>query len=73
LEGRRLTSGAVRGLTGLVEFQDVQTTVTQADINDLLNARTSRATATSAQRANISGSFRPANWTTQTMSWAPSG
>ncbi|TKB26197.1 M6 family metalloprotease domain-containing protein [Desulfopila sp. IMCC35006] len=37
LEGRRLSSGAVRGLTILVEFQDVQTTVTQADLHDLLN------------------------------------
>ena len=39
LEGRRLTSGTVRGLTILVEFQDVQTTVTPADINDLLNGQ----------------------------------
>jgi len=38
LEGRRLSSGTVRGLTILVEFQDVRTTVTQADISDLLNA-----------------------------------
>ena len=38
LEGRRLSNGAVRGLTILVEFQDVRTTVTQADISDLLNA-----------------------------------
>ena len=39
LEGRRLTSGAVRGLTILVEFQDVQTTVTRDDVNDLLNGQ----------------------------------
>lgn len=39
LEGRRLSSGPVRGLTILVEFQDVQTTVTQADLNDLLNGQ----------------------------------
>jgi M6 family metalloprotease-like protein len=39
LEGRRLNSGAVRGLTILVEFQDVQTTVTQSDLNDLLNGQ----------------------------------
>ncbi len=38
LEGRRLANGAVRGLTILVEFQDVRTTVTQADVNDMLNA-----------------------------------
>ncbi|HEX3141945.1 MAG TPA: M6 family metalloprotease domain-containing protein, partial [Rhizobacter sp.] len=38
LEGRRLANGAVRGLTILVEFQDVRTTVTQADISDMLNA-----------------------------------
>jgi M6 family metalloprotease-like protein len=38
LEGRRLANGAVRGLTILVEFQDVRTTVTQADVSDLLNA-----------------------------------
>lgn len=39
LEGRRLSSGAVRGLTILVEFQDVQTTVTQADVDELLNGQ----------------------------------
>lgn len=38
LEGRRLANGTVRGLTILVEFQDVRTSVTQADVNDLLNA-----------------------------------
>ncbi|HET7794627.1 MAG TPA: M6 family metalloprotease domain-containing protein [Rhizobacter sp.] len=38
LEGRRLANGTVRGLTILVEFQDVRTTVTQADVSDLLNA-----------------------------------
>jgi len=37
LEGRRLANGAVRGLTILVEFQDVRTTVTQADVSDMLN------------------------------------
>ncbi len=37
LEGRRLSSGAVRGLTVLVEFQDVQTTVTRADVDEMLN------------------------------------
>ena len=39
LEGRRLSSGSVRGLTILVEFQDVQTTVTQADLSELLNGQ----------------------------------
>lgn len=39
LEGRRLSSGTVRGLTILVEFKDVRTTVTQADVNDLLNGQ----------------------------------
>ena len=38
LEGRVLSTGTVRGLTILVNFQDVTTTVTQADVNDLLNA-----------------------------------
>ncbi len=38
LEGRRLANGAVRGLTILVEFQDVRTTVTQADVSDMLNS-----------------------------------
>jgi len=37
LEGRRVSTGNVRGLTILVEFQDVATTVTQADIDALLN------------------------------------
>jgi M6 family metalloprotease-like protein len=39
LEGRRLSSGAVRGLTILLEFQDVRTTVTTADIDDMLNGQ----------------------------------
>lgn len=38
LEGRRLSVGNVRGLTILVEFQDVGTTVTSADVDGLLNA-----------------------------------
>ncbi len=38
LTGRRLNSGSVRGLTILVEFQDVGTTVTRNDVSDLLNA-----------------------------------
>jgi M6 family metalloprotease-like protein len=37
LEGRRLTEGSVRGLTILVEFQDVHTTVTTADLDAMLN------------------------------------
>lgn len=37
LEGRRLSSGKVRGLTLLVEFQDVHTTVTPADLDAMLN------------------------------------
>ena len=39
LEGRRLSIGTVRGLTILVEFQDVRTTVTAADVNELLNGQ----------------------------------
>ena len=37
LEGRVLASGPVRGLTILVNFQDITTTVTKADVMDLLN------------------------------------
>jgi M6 family metalloprotease-like protein len=37
LAGRQLSIGKVRGLTILVNFQDVASTVTQADVNDLLN------------------------------------
>lgn len=37
LTGRRVSSGAVRGLTVLVEFQDVTTTITKADVEDMLN------------------------------------
>ena len=39
LEGRRLAIGPVRGLTILVEFQDVRSTVTMADVNDMLNGQ----------------------------------
>ena len=37
LEGRVLSTGAVRGLTILVNFQDITSTVTRADVEDLLN------------------------------------
>ena len=37
LEGRRLSSGDVRGLTILVEFTDVSTNVTASDVDELLN------------------------------------
>lgn len=37
LTGRRLSTGSVRGLTVLVEFQDVSSTVTQADVAEMLN------------------------------------
>jgi M6 family metalloprotease-like protein len=39
LEGRRLSVGTVRGLTILVEFKDVTSTVTQADVDALLNGQ----------------------------------
>ena len=39
LEGRRLTGGTVRGLTILVDFQDVGSTVTAGDVNDMLNGQ----------------------------------
>ena len=38
LPGRRLSNGSVRGLTILVEFQDVRTAVTRDDVDALLNA-----------------------------------
>lgn len=37
LEGRRLSKGKVRGLTILVNFKDVASTVTRADVDELLN------------------------------------
>jgi M6 family metalloprotease-like protein len=37
LEGRVLASGAVRGLTILVTFQDVGSTVTRSDVDEMLN------------------------------------
>lgn len=39
LEGRRLSLGSVRGLTILVEFQDVRTPITKADVEELLNGQ----------------------------------
>ncbi len=38
LTGRRVSQGAVKGLTVLVEFSDVTSTVTPADVTALLNA-----------------------------------
>lgn len=37
LEGRVLSTGSVRGLTILVNFQDVKSTVARADVEDMLN------------------------------------
>lgn len=37
LEGRQLSIGAVRGLTILVEFQDVTSTVSKDDVREMLN------------------------------------
>ena len=37
LAGRQLSIGAVRGLTILVNFQDVTSTVTRADVDEMLN------------------------------------
>lgn len=39
LEGRRLSIGTVKGLTILVNFQDITSTVTRADVDDLLNGQ----------------------------------
>ncbi|HEV2124305.1 MAG TPA: hypothetical protein VGW38_16230, partial [Chloroflexota bacterium] len=37
LNGRRVNRGTVRGLTILVEFQDERSSVTQADVEEMLN------------------------------------
>jgi M6 family metalloprotease-like protein len=37
LTGRRVSTGTVRGLTVLVEFQDVTTTITKQDVEEMLN------------------------------------
>lgn len=39
LEGRRLNSGQVRGLTILVEFQDVTSTATRDEVAEMLNGQ----------------------------------
>ncbi|HET7112630.1 MAG TPA: M6 family metalloprotease domain-containing protein, partial [Pyrinomonadaceae bacterium] len=39
LTGRRVSSGIVRGLTVLVEFQDVTTTITKQDVEEMLNGQ----------------------------------
>ena len=38
LTGRRVSTGTVRGLTVIVEFQDVTTTITRQDVDDMLNS-----------------------------------
>lgn len=38
LTGRKLTSGSIRGLTLIVQFADVTTTITKAQVDDLMNA-----------------------------------
>ncbi|MDM7934277.1 MAG: M6 family metalloprotease domain-containing protein [Methanothrix sp.] len=39
MEGRRVSEGEVRGLTVLVQFQDVKSTVTAEDVDAMLNSR----------------------------------
>lgn len=39
LTGRRVSTGTVRGLTVLVEFQDLTTTITRQDVEELLNGQ----------------------------------
>ncbi len=39
LEGRRVSEGEIRGLTVLVQFTDVKSTVTREDVNALLNGQ----------------------------------
>ncbi|HEX8136321.1 MAG TPA: M6 family metalloprotease domain-containing protein [Pyrinomonadaceae bacterium] len=39
LSGRRISTGRVRGLTVLVDFQDVTTTITRADVEEMLNGQ----------------------------------
>ncbi|HEX6045935.1 MAG TPA: M6 family metalloprotease domain-containing protein [Pyrinomonadaceae bacterium] len=38
LTGRRVSTGTVHGLTVIVEFQDVTTTITRQDVDDMLNS-----------------------------------
>ena len=38
LTGRRVSTGTVRGLTIIVEFQDLTTTITKQDVEEMLNA-----------------------------------
>lgn len=38
LPGRRVSNGQVKGLTILVDFQDVTTTITRQEVDDMLNA-----------------------------------
>ena len=37
LEGRKLTQGSVRGLTVMVDFDDIETQITTADLEEMLN------------------------------------
>ena len=39
LHGRRVSTGIVRGLTIIVEFQDVTTTITKQDVEEMLNGQ----------------------------------
>ena len=39
LEGRRVSEGSVRGLAVLVQFQDVKSTVSAAEVSEMLNGR----------------------------------
>lgn len=43
LDGRKLHRGHIRGLTILVNFDDIRTTITQADVDDMFNGDNYRA------------------------------
>ncbi len=56
LEGRVLSIGAIKGLTILVNFQDITSSVTRADVEDLLNGENySRNGNISSARAYFMG------------------
>ena len=69
LEGRRISEGKVLGLTVLVQFQDVKSTVTREDVQALLNGVGYRENGTSAPCESTSWPCPVASSTTATRWW----
>jgi len=73
LNGRQLHKGKVRGLAIMVDFEDVQTTISADDVRAMLNDDNCKANGNYCSVRESSASCPVAYWTSRTRWWARSG